>query len=166
MNMPPESDIPKQNLEDNLMVNLSKGVENALKAMANVVCDFKKPITDKDWKPPEGYSVFLEIDTPPSHGQIRFHFSQAALIKLYSNIMNDSTIPDNSQVLDCLGEISNVSYGLAKNKMNKEGFSLNMALPFPGKTQDLPKIVPTNQKSVVQFKIFNETCFIEIIISA
>ena len=78
--------------------------------------------------------------------------------------MNETTKPNGSQVMDCLAEISNVTYGLTKIKLNQEGFNLNMALPFAGKTEDIPG-TPGN-KTVIPFKVFDETCFIEVVILA
>ena len=61
-------------LEDNLRINLSNGVDETIHKMANAECVFEKTFTNKDWSPPKGYSVLLEIQSPPSKGQIRFHF--------------------------------------------------------------------------------------------
>ena len=151
-------------LEDNLRINLSNGVDETIHKMANAECVFEKTFTNKDWSPPKGYSVLLEIQSPPSKGQIRFHFPHIVLSKLYQNIMNETTNPNGSQVMDCLAEISNVTYGLTKIKLNQEGFNLNMALPFAGKTEDIPG-TPGN-KTVIPFKVFDETCFIEVVILA
>lgn len=149
-------------LEDNLKINLSNGVDETIHKMANAECVFEKPFVDKNWSPPKGYSVLLEIQSPPSKGQIRFHFSHQVLAKLYQNIMNETAHPDGVQVMDCLAEISNVTYGLTKLKLNKEGFDLNMALPYAGKTEDIPGTA--GHKTVIPFKVYGETCFIEVII--
>lgn len=153
-------------LDDNLLINLSDGVDEALQKMAKVECVFEKAFTAANWTPPVGLSVFLDVESPPSRGQIRFHFSHDSLAKLYNNIMELVTVPDQSQVLDCLGEISNVTYGLAKIKMNERGFALNMALPHSGKTEDLPNLEVARTKTVIPFKIFDQVCYIEILVLA
>ena len=158
------TDFPQIALEDNLMINLSNGVGETLQKMANVECTFEKAFTDKTWTPPEGFSVFLDVESPPSHGQIRFHFSHKALIKLYNNIMNETSVPVESEVLDCLGEFSNVSYGVAKRKLNGDGFSLNMALPHASTSKDIPNVVSTKPKTIIPFNIFEEKCYIEVVI--
>lgn len=156
------SQISSLALEDNLKINLPSGVDETIHKMANAECVFEKSFVDKNWNPPKGYSVLLDIQSPPSRGQIRFHFSHQVLAKLYQNIMNETTNPDGSQVIDCLAEISNVTYGLTKIKLNQEGFNLNMALPYAGKTEDIP--VTSGNKTVIPFKVYGETCFIEVVI--
>lgn len=151
-------------LENELKVYLSTGVDETLQTMAHVSSIFEKSIEDENWKSPCELSVYLEIQTPPVKGQIRFHFSQTVLENIYKNMMNEEATPDYGQVVDILGELSNVSYGLCKGKMNREGYSLGMALPHPGKTKDLPEVIATRSRTVIPFKVFNETCYIEILI--
>lgn len=151
-------------LENELLLNLSNGVDETLQTLAQVSILFEKSFSDKNWSPPCEYSVYLDIQSPPAVGQIRLHFSLKALSDLYKNMLGDNTPPDHSQVVDVLGEISNVSYGLAKCKLNREGYSLGMALPHPGKTQDLPVVLSDRPNMVIPFKVFNETCYIQIVI--
>ena len=150
-------------LEENLTASLSDGVDETLQKMANVECVFEKSFTDKNWTPPPGYSVVLDIQSAPSAAQIRFHFSHAVLAKLYNKIMNETTPPDISQVMDCLREISNVTYGVTKMKVNQDGFVLNMALPLSGNSEDLPKTTGAN-KTEIPFNIYGQPCYIEVII--
>ncbi len=150
-------------LEENLTAGLTNGVDETLQKMAKVDCVFEKSFTDKNWTPPPGYSVVLEIQSPPSNAQIRFHFSHAVLAKLYNNIMNENSIPDKSQVMDCLCEISNVTYGLTKIKVNQDGFNLKMALPLSSNSEDLPKTTGAT-KTVIPFNVYGQTCYIEVII--
>lgn len=156
--------LSNETIEDNLMQNISNGVHETLQQMGNVQCVFEKSFSDMNWMPPQGYSVFLKISSPPSQAQIRFHFSHAAVGKVYNSIMNENIIPNRAQALDCLGEISNISYGLAKQKSNEEGFNLSMALPHTHDSNDLPKLISKNPKTIIPFMIFNETCYIEVVI--
>lgn len=156
------SQISSFSLQDNLQINLATGVEETIHKMANAYCVFEKSFVDKNWSPPKGYSALLEIQSPPSRAQIRFHFSHDVITKLYKTIMNETLNPNGSQAMDCLSEISNVSYGLTKFKLNQDGFNLNMSLPSAGKTEDIPSA--SGNKTVIPFKVYGETCFIEVII--
>lgn len=150
-------------LENELMINLSNGVDETLQTMARINSIFERSFSDKNWKSPCEYSVYLEIQSLPARGQIRLHFSYQALLHLYQGMIGDGN-PDHAEVVDCLGEVSNVSYGLAKGKLNREGYSLGMALPHSGKTVDLPQLLTERPNLVTPFKIFNETCYIQIVI--
>lgn len=151
-------------LMNELTIYLSYGVDETLQTMAHVSTVFEKSFNSQNWIPPVDYSVYLDIASPPSVGQIRFHFSLRALKELYKNMMQEEADPDIKMVVDCLGELSNVSYGLAKGKLNREGYLLGMALPHPGKTADLPAVKSDCSQVVIPFKIFNETCYIQIVI--
>lgn len=150
-------------LDSEVMKNLSSGVDETLQMMASVSSIFEKAFAEKNWKPPADVSVYLEVQSPPSFGQIRFHFSRKALNEIYKNMMNEEAT-DLKQIVDCVGEVSNVSYGYAKSKLNREGYSLGMALPRPGKTEDLPDVKSDYPHLIIPFKVFNETCYIQIVI--
>lgn len=148
------------------MINLSNGIDETISKMASVNCVFEKSFNDKNWMAPQGYSALLEIQSPPSCGQIRFHFSHIALAMLNKkNMREEAATPDRSQVLDCLAEISNVSYGLTKVKLNQEGSAFNMSRPLADETDDLPSSPssPSN-KTIIPFKIYGEICYIEVFI--
>lgn len=152
-------------LENELMINLSNGVDETLQTMARVSSIFERSFSDKNWKSPSSeYSVYLDIQSLPSKGQIRFHFTYNALAELYKSMLGDNDTPDRAQVVDVLGEISNVCYGLAKGRLNREGYSLGMSLPHPGKTVDLPEVFSDRPNMIIPFKVFNETCYIQIVI--
>ena len=131
--------------------------------MANINCFFENSFKDKSWKSPTEYSVFLDFKSSPAAGQIRFHFPKATLNKLYNGIMHLNIVPDCASLLDCIGEISNVSYGNAKRILHGRGFSLNMALPHPVKTKNLPELNICHPQVIIPFKIYDEICFIEIL---
>lgn len=151
-------------LNDSVVISLSHGVEETLLAMAQVTGIFEKSFMQDNWKSPCELSVYLEIESLPAKGQIRFHFSQQVLCELYKKMMNEEAAPSLDEVVDCLGEFSNVCYGAAKSKLNRVGYSLGMALPHPGKTDDLPNVSSSYPHIVIPFKIFNEICYIQIVI--
>lgn len=151
-------------LENELMLNLSSGVDETLRTMAQVSSIFEPSFSGINWVAPCEYSVYLDISSPPTVGQIRLHFSFNALVGLYKGMIGDTNPPDIKEVIDILGEISNVSYGLAKGKLNREGYSLGMSLPHPGKTSDLPLLESERPSMIIPFNVFNETCYIQLVI--
>lgn len=131
--------------------------------MANINCFFENSFKNKNWKSPTEYSVFLDFKSSPAAGQIRFHFPKATLNSLYNGITHLNIVPDCASLLDCIGEISNVSYGNVKRVLHGQGFSLNMALPHPVKTENLPELNICHPQVIIPFKIYDEICFIEIL---
>lgn len=151
-------------LNSAIVTNLANGVVTTLHAMAKVTSIFEKTFVEKNWKAPGEVSVFIDLQSPPSFGQVRFHFSRKVLAQLYKNMMNEEIDLDSDDLADCLGEISNVCYGYTKGELNKQGYALKMALPNPGKTVDLPELISHYPHIIIPFTVCEETCYIQIVI--
>ena len=151
-------------LENTLMLNLSNGVDETLRTMAQVSCVFERSFNAINWKASGDYSVYLEIKTSDVTGQIRFHFPYNALIGIWQAMTGEKTVPGEPDIIDVVGELSNVCYGIAKGRLNREGYSLGMALPNPGKSVNLPLLESGRPNMIIPFKVFSETCYIQIVI--
>lgn len=151
-------------LENVLMLNLSNGVDDTLRTLARATCIFERSFNAMNWNSPCEYTVYLEIKSATTSGQIRFHFTYNVLAKLYQSMVGDNNQPSSNDAIDVLGEISNVCYGIAKGKLNREGYSLGMALPHPGKSTDIPQLLSGRPNMIIPFNVFNETCYIQIVI--
>ncbi len=151
-------------LENTLMLNLSNGIDESLREMAHATCIFERSFNAINWKNPCEYSVFLEIKSGNIAGQIRFHFSYKALAGVFHGMIGGTAPPAIAEIVDVLGELSNVCYGIAKGKLNREGYSLGMSLPRAGKSTDLPSLESGRPNMIIPFNVFNETCYIQIVI--
>lgn len=151
-------------MNSEVIVNISNGVVVTLKTMAQVSGLFEKAYVERDWKAPTEVSVYIELDSPPCYGQVRFHFTRNVLQQLHKLMMNEDVAADSSEIIDCIGELSNICYGYAKSKLNLQGYRLQMALPHPGRTEDLPQVVSKHPHIIIPFKVLTQTCFIEIVI--
>lgn len=151
-------------LENTLMLNLSNGIDESLRTMAHATSIFERSFNAINWKSPCEYSVYLEIKSGNITGQIRFHFTYKALSGIYQGMVGDPNPPVVTDVIDVLGELSNVCYGIAKGRLNREGYSLGMALPHAGKSADVPPPESGRPNMIIPFKVFNETCYIQIVI--
>src|SRR4051812_23046865 len=95
-------------LNREVILSFSNGVTETLNSMAGVASTFEKGYVEKNWKAQGEISVFLDLQSPPFTGQIRFHFSKEALVQLYKKMVDENATPNSSEVVDCLGEISNM----------------------------------------------------------
>lgn len=147
-----------------VIINISNGVVETLQTMAQISSLFEKSFVEKKWKSPSEISVYIDLESPPYSGQVRFHFSRKVLADLCKIMMNEEIAPDSPEVIDCLGELANICYGYAKAKLNAQGYSLRMSLPRPSKTEDLPPAVSAYPHIIIPFKVLDDTCYIEIVI--
>lgn len=152
-------------MDREVLANLTSGVVQTLKAMAGLDAIFEKPHVSNNWKAPDEISVFLNLDTDPYKGQIFFHFNKN-IAKTIIETMIGSPVDENSNdILDGVGEISNIFYGATKTKLNEMGFKLQIAAPHPYFTKDLPPRVGNAISMVIPFNINKAPCYIEIVIA-
>lgn len=152
-------------LNSSVILDISNGIFETTEAMARVVCICEKSFVENKWKSPTAYSVRLDIESPPHRGQILFHFAEKSLSEIYKVIVQvEGETPTKSDLLDCLGEVSNQAYGVAKGKLNEDGYSFKMTLPQPILTSEL--VVPDSKfpSIVVPFKLYDELCYIQLVL--
>lgn len=147
-----------------VIINLSNEMSNVLKMMAELEADFQKPFVSLDWRSPKEISVLLSLDTPNYKGTVCFHFDKKVAQKIIEN-MTGSAVDENSpEILDGVGEVSNMFYGAAKTKLNDIGFDLKISMPKPLWTKDLPEVIESHISMVVPLQIDGKDCFVEIIV--
>ncbi|MEK6627022.1 MAG: chemotaxis protein CheX [Bdellovibrionota bacterium] len=158
--------IPAQHpfLNGEVILNFSAGVAETLQTMAGVASTFDKGFVEKNWKSKNDISVFLDLKSDPYTGQIRFHFDKMVLAALFEKMIGQKIDPNSREILDCMGEISNMCYGYAKAKLNEKGFALKMTIPHPCATKDLPEVYSRHPHIIIPFKVFDQLCHIQIII--
>ncbi len=147
-----------------VILNLSNGMSTTLKLMANIDAHFEKPFADSNWKSPKEISVFLVLNTETYKGQVQFHFDLMVAKKIIENMVGSAVDENSPEILDGVGEISNIFYGAAKTKLKDLGLDLNMSIPQPCWTKDLPEQLNKAIKMVIPFKVENKDCFVEIIL--
>ena len=152
-------------LNSAVILDISNGIFETTKTMASAGCVCEKSFVEKRWKSPTSFSVYLDIESDPYKGQILFHFANKALTELYKKIvsMDDVNTPD-AELLDCLGEVCNQAYGVAKRNLNLDGYSFQMTSPHPIMTQQIASLESKFPSIVVPFKLFDELCYIQLVI--
>lgn len=149
-------------MDKEVLLNLTNGVSETLKTMADLTAHFEKPFISSSWAPPQEISVFLNVESDPFRGMIYFHFAKKMSEMVIEKLTGSAVTPDSPEVLDGVGEISNIFYGAAKTKLNQMGFQLKLTRPNPFWTKDLPPRVGAHVSLVIPFKIEEHACYIEI----
>ena len=152
-------------LDRDVILSLANGVTETLQTMSATTTTFEKPFVASDWKTPCPIAVYLELHSDPFKGQVRFHF-EASVAKGIIERMLGSKIDnlDYTELLDGVGEISNIFFGLTKTKLNNIGFKLTMSTPHPCLSKDLPAVEGQPTYLIIPFKVDQTLCFIEMIL--
>ena len=158
-------DIGHPFMDGAVIMNLANGINTTLKTMTDLVASFDKPFVGVNWKAPTEFSVVLELSVDPFKGILLFHFdksvAQSIIEKLTGSAIDSA---NNTEILDGIGEVSNMFYGTAKTKLNESGFKLKMSVPKPQMTNELPVPVGEFRNMIIPFKILSKNCFVEIVV--
>jgi CheY-specific phosphatase CheX len=150
--------------KENIINAFCTGLKETLTMMAKVECSFEKPSIEFMWKTEGDISGVVDFDTTEFKGSIYIHFPASVLIQIYNHMVGESYTEANSEVLDCIGEISNMAYGVAKGKLDPLQLKFSMSLPKPYKTPDLRRL-PAVPHLLIPFRVFDKRCLLEITLS-
>ncbi len=165
MNTAKKIDMGHPFMHSTVILNLANGINTTLKTMTDLVAIFDKPYLGENWKSPTEFSVILELSVDPFKGILIFHFdksvAQSIIEKLTGSVIDSS---NSAEILDGIGEVSNMFYGTAKTKLNESGYKLKMSVPKPCLTSELPAPVGEFRNMVIPFKVLSKSCFVEIVV--
>ncbi len=150
-------------LNSKVLLSLSNGISETLKMMTGLKCTFDKPFANVNWKTTFEVSVMLQLKSPPFTGQIRLHFDRKCIVLLYEKFSGQAVAESSDDLLDCVGELSNMCYGFAKTKLNEVGMKLNMSIPKAMNAADLPEAFSSHPNLILPYKIEDHACVIQLI---
>jgi len=155
----------KHPLQDANVINaLAEGVESTLLQMAQLQCKFDKPFVEKNWQAVADGTGVMELKSVKHRGFLHIHFPKDAIIKIMENMLGERPKEFNNEILDGIGEITNIVYGAMKAKLNPLGYDFKMASPTAEFTKNLNQMERTNRQLIIPFFVLEWKCFIEIIL--
>ena len=146
--------------------HISAGIRDTVSQLGNFQMQFKPHFFSKNWQAPAPaqISVVMNLKQGEQPIQVRLHFDSKPVVDILENMLGDKVDPTSPDVLDGIGEISNMIYGLIKTKASGSGFSFGMSRPEANFTKDLPSNTHLNHQCLVlPFTINNSECFFEFI---
>ena len=143
------------------------GVQKTLAEMAQTACEFEKPFVEKAWYSTADATGVMELKSDKHTGFLHIHFPKEAIIEIMGKMLGEPCKEFNDEVLDGVGEITNIVYGTMKAKLNPMGYAFKMATPKAEYTKNLPALEDPGKKHlVIPFKISGLDCSIEIVLSS
>ena len=145
--------------------NICAGIQGTLSQLGSFQLDFKPHFFASTWEVPTPISVVLNIKQNEKPLQVRFHFDPKPVIEILEGMLGDKVDPESQDILDGVGEISNMIYGLIKTKASGSGFQFGMGRPEACFTKNLPATVnPNGQSLVIPFTVNGSICHFEFIV--
>lgn len=136
------------------------GLKETLNTMATVEVVFGKSSIATEWITEDIISGCIDFETAQFRGSIFLHLSNEALIKLYNQMMSENNTELSSEIIESIGEISNIAYGVAKGKLDPLQMQFSMSLPKLVKTKTLNRVPTPHLK--LPFHIYDQQCHLEI----
>ena len=158
----------KHPFQDANVINaFASGVKNTLSEMAQMSCEFDKPFVEKEWTPVGDATGVMELKSDMHSGYLHIHFPKEAIVQIISKMLGEQPKEFNDEVLDGVGEITNIVYGTMKAKLNPMGYEFKMATPKADYTNKLPNSNgPGIKHLIIPFKVADIACSIEIVLSS
>lgn len=147
--------------KENVINAICVGLQETLSMMAQVQAKFEKPSIEMIWKTKGDVTGVIDFETTNFRGSLYIHFPSEVLIKIYNTMVGESQTTVTPEVIDCIGEISNMAYGVAKGKLDPLKLNFSMSLPKALKTPELKRIAATPHL-LIPFIVYDKTCLLEV----
>ncbi|WP_409477349.1 chemotaxis protein CheX [Pseudobdellovibrio sp. HCB154] len=145
--------------------NICAGIQGTLAQLGPFKTEFKPHFFAATWQVPTPISVIVNIKQNEQPLQVRFHFDPKPVVEILEGMLGDKVDPESQDILDGVGEISNMIYGLIKTKASTAGFQFGMGRPEACFTKNLPPNVnPNGQSLVIPFTVNGGICHFEFIV--
>ena len=92
----------------------------------------------------------LNFEADGLHLQMMLAFEQDLILKIYKQMVGDELTEINSDILDCIGELTNTVYGFAKAPLVDQGHVFSLARPKS--TQDLNSVLIGKKSLEIPFR--------------
>jgi len=150
-------------LEKLVVEHISSGIKDTVSQLGNFNSVFKPHFFAQNWVSPAKVTVILDFKQADQPLQARMHFDPKPIAAMLQNMLGDKVDPESPEVLDGVGEISNMIFGLIKTKANSGGFSFGMGTPKAYFSKDAPGQIKNHQSLVIPFAINSLECFFEFV---
>lgn len=144
--------------------HVENGIKDTLSQMGQFDCQFKPVFHSATWTPPTKISVMVDIKQGDIPFQVRIHFDPAPVAEILETMLGEKVDPESPDILDGIGEISNMIYGQFKTKANSNGFALSMGRPAPFFTHTIPQNINPGSSLIIPFTINQGECYFQFIV--
>ncbi|NRD72677.1 chemotaxis protein CheX [Shewanella sp. VB17] len=138
---------------------------HVISTMASMELSSGKLSIKKDNDAKGDVSGLISLIGPQTKGSLSISFEQKLILEIMQNMLGENPGMINEEIIDLVGEITNMVAGGAKNILADEGYEFEMATPtvVSGQTHTIRHKVK-GQKIIMPFdshfgKAFIEMCF-------
>ena len=115
-------------MDVNIINPFLEGTISVIKTMAMMEPVAGKPYLKKGNQAKGDVSGIIGF-TGSARGSLAISFSRPAILRVVSNMLGENYSDINGEVRDAVGEITNMISGVARKKLESQGFNVHAAIP-------------------------------------
>jgi chemotaxis protein CheX len=102
---------------------------NVIKTMANTAAKPGKPFLKSDKSAKGDVTGIVGMTGVKAKGSLAITFTEPAIFHIYSQMLGEKAEKISDELVDCVGEITNMICGGAKALLSEKGYKFEMAIP-------------------------------------
>jgi chemotaxis protein CheX len=116
-------------LDKRLINAFIDGVSKTMTTMANTKCEIGKPFVEKKFESKGDVAGLISMMAGTMKGVMTISYEKEVACQIVQNMLNEEHVEVNDQIIDAIGELTNMVYGTAKTTLNELGYNFEMAIP-------------------------------------
>lgn len=139
-----------------------EGTMEVLKTMAMVEPTVGKPYLKKDNQAKGDVSGIIGL-TGSARGSLALSFSEKSILMIVSNMLGETHMEINYEVRDAVGEITNMISGVARKKLESQGYNISAAIPtvVSGKDHTILHVLG-GPSIIIPFEVANGAFYVDV----
>jgi len=139
------------------------GIVNVMSTMANVQPKPGRPILKSDSTAKGDVTGLMSMVGSNTKGSIAITFSKPSILEIYFNMLGDTKDTIDEEILNLVGEITNMVTGKAKALLEEKGYDIGMSLPtvISGKDHTIDH-QSSGQKVLLPFTLSSGQFYVEL----
>jgi chemotaxis protein CheX len=139
-----------------------EGTLEVLKTMAMLEPTVGKPYVKKGNQAKGDVSGIIGM-TGSARGSLALSFSEQSILLVVSNMLGEKHTIINADVRDAVGEITNMISGVARKKLESQGYNIVAAIPTVVSGKDHAIIhVLGGPSIIIPFKVGNGSVYVDV----
>lgn len=136
---------------------------NVMKTMAKTDAKPGKPFLKSDKSAKGDVTGIVGMRGVQAKGSLAITFTESAILHIYSQMLGEKADKISDELVDCVGEITNMICGGAKAQLSEKGYKFEMAIPSMVAGKNHMVFHKTNGKIIcIPFDTSNGNFFLEI----
>ena len=139
-----------------------EGTIDVLKTMAMLEPTVGKPYLKKGNQAKGDVSGIIGM-TGSARGSLALSFSEKSILMIVSNMLGETYTEINDEVRDAVGEITNMISGVARKKLESQGYNILAAIPtvVSGKDHAILHVLG-GPSIIIPFELGNDAFFVDV----